>query len=124
MIAGIFYRYQIPLNLHLPPRPRHRPSFRPSVKASSYLQQQVHILFSLSYTYLIWLLLNFVGWMIYDFKGDYKGPKSKREVIADWVTSNDDVVRSLPVYVGGFSLLSVLVNRIFSGIALVADASR
>ncbi|KAL8106264.1 hypothetical protein AgCh_029884 [Apium graveolens] len=94
MEAGTLFRYHIPLNLYTTHRHRHRPSFRPpSVKAYSNLQ------------------------------GDYRGPKPAKELIADWVTSNDDVVRSLPVYVGGFSLLAVLFNRTFSGIALVADAS-
>ncbi|KAH9773567.1 protein COFACTOR ASSEMBLY OF COMPLEX C SUBUNIT B CCB4 [Citrus sinensis] len=37
--------------------------------------------------------------------------------------SNDDAVRSLPIYVGGASLLAVLFNRTVSGIAPVADAS-
>ncbi|KAG9131418.1 hypothetical protein Leryth_021092 [Lithospermum erythrorhizon] len=56
-------------------------------------------------------------------KGDYIVPKPKREWVADWVQRNDDVVRSLPIYVGGVSLLVVLINRAFSGIAPVADAS-
>ncbi|KAF9624686.1 hypothetical protein IFM89_012979 [Coptis chinensis] len=58
-----------------------------------------------------------------DFQKSYKGPKPKKEWIADWVTKNDDTVRSLPIYVGGFSLLAVLFNRTVSGIAPVADAS-
>lgn len=33
-------------------------------------------------------------------------------------------MRSLPIYVGGVSLLAVLFNRAVSGIAPVADASR
>ncbi|GMY26131.1 protein COFACTOR ASSEMBLY OF COMPLEX C SUBUNIT B CCB4, chloroplastic [Fagus crenata] len=53
----------------------------------------------------------------------YRGPKPKRDWIADWVSNNDDVVRSLPIYVGGVSLLAVLFNRTVSGIAPVADAS-
>lgn len=53
----------------------------------------------------------------------YKGPKPKRNLVADWVSNNDNVARSLPIYVGGFSLLAVLVNRAISGIAPVADAS-
>lgn len=57
-------------------------------------------------------------------QGDYRGPKPKREWVADWVSKNDDFVRSLPIYVGGFSLLAVLFNRSVSGIAPVADASR
>ncbi|XP_016572943.1 protein COFACTOR ASSEMBLY OF COMPLEX C SUBUNIT B CCB4, chloroplastic isoform X3 [Capsicum annuum] len=53
----------------------------------------------------------------------YKGPRPGRERIADWVSNNDDLVRSLPIYVGGLSLLAVLFNRTVSGIAPVADAS-
>lgn len=56
--------------------------------------------------------------------GGYKGPKPKRDRVADWVSNNDDTVRSLPIYVGATSLLAVLVNRAVSGIAPVADASR
>ncbi|TYH19554.1 hypothetical protein ES288_A05G360800v1 [Gossypium darwinii] len=56
-------------------------------------------------------------------RGSYKGPKPGRDWIADWVSKNDDAVRSLPIYVGGASLLAVLFNRAFSGIAPVADAS-
>ncbi|KAM7487367.1 hypothetical protein LguiB_024851 [Lonicera macranthoides] len=57
-------------------------------------------------------------------QGDYKGPRPKREWVADWVSKNDGTVRSLPIYVGGASLLAVLFNRTVSGVALVADASR
>lgn len=57
-------------------------------------------------------------------KGGYKGPRPKRELIADWVSKNDDIVRSIPIYVGGTSLFGVLFNRTISGIAPVADASR
>ncbi|KAK4373216.1 hypothetical protein RND71_008600 [Anisodus tanguticus] len=53
----------------------------------------------------------------------YRGPKPRKEWIADWVSNNDDLVRSVPIYVGGFSLLAVLFNRTVSGIAPVADAS-
>ncbi|PIN18034.1 hypothetical protein CDL12_09290 [Handroanthus impetiginosus] len=56
-------------------------------------------------------------------EGRYLGPKPKREWVADWVSKNDDLVRSLPIYVGGVSLLAVLFNRTVSGIAPVADAS-
>ncbi|KAK9276171.1 hypothetical protein L1049_005702 [Liquidambar formosana] len=56
-------------------------------------------------------------------EGRYRGPKPKRDWVADWVSNNDDTVRSLPIYVGGVSLLAVLVNRSVSGIAPVADAS-
>ncbi|TMX05161.1 hypothetical protein EJD97_002022, partial [Solanum chilense] len=53
----------------------------------------------------------------------YRGMKPRREWIADWVSNNDDLVRSMPIYVGGLSLLAVLFNRTLSGIAPVADAS-
>ncbi|KAK6931151.1 Cofactor assembly of complex C subunit B, CCB2/CCB4 [Dillenia turbinata] len=53
---------------------------------------------------------------------NYRGPKPKKDWVADWVSINDDVVRSLPIYVGGVSLLAVLFNRTISGIAPVADA--
>ncbi|GMN41712.1 hypothetical protein TIFTF001_010942 [Ficus carica] len=54
----------------------------------------------------------------------YRGPKPTKAWVADWVSKNDDLVRSLPIYVGGVSLLAVLFNRTVSGIAPVADASR
>ncbi|GLT74255.1 hypothetical protein SLA2020_460610 [Shorea laevis] len=53
----------------------------------------------------------------------YSGPKPTRDWIADWVSKNDDAVRSVPIYAGGVSLLAVLFNRTVSGIAPVADAS-
>ncbi|XWS34898.1 hypothetical protein CRYUN_Cryun21dG0076400 [Craigia yunnanensis] len=56
-------------------------------------------------------------------QGSYKGPKPTRDWIADWVSRNDAAVRSLPIYVGGASLLAVLFNRAVSGISPVADAS-
>ncbi|KAJ7943564.1 Protein COFACTOR ASSEMBLY OF COMPLEX C SUBUNIT B CCB4 chloroplastic [Quillaja saponaria] len=56
-------------------------------------------------------------------EGIYRGPKPKRDWVADWVSNNDDTVRSLPIYVGGASLLAVLFNRSISGISPVADAS-
>ncbi|KAL0304958.1 UNVERIFIED_CONTAM: protein COFACTOR ASSEMBLY OF COMPLEX C SUBUNIT B CCB4, chloroplastic [Sesamum calycinum] len=56
-------------------------------------------------------------------RGGYQGPRPKREWVADWVSKNDDFVRSLPIYVGGASLFAVLFNRTVSGIAPVADAS-
>ncbi|KNA15831.1 hypothetical protein SOVF_094640 isoform B [Spinacia oleracea] len=52
----------------------------------------------------------------------YKGPKPSRNLVADWVSNNDSAARSLPIYVGGFSLFAVLFNRAVSGIAPVADA--
>ncbi|XP_042056044.1 protein COFACTOR ASSEMBLY OF COMPLEX C SUBUNIT B CCB4, chloroplastic-like [Salvia splendens] len=45
------------------------------------------------------------------------------DLLAEWVSKNDDFVRSLPIYVGGASLAAVLLNRAVSGIAPVADAS-
>lgn len=56
-------------------------------------------------------------------RGSYKGPKPSRDWIAEWVSKNEAAARSLPVYVGGASLLAVLSNRAVSGIASVADAS-
>ncbi|KAK1555931.1 hypothetical protein Q3G72_033546 [Acer saccharum] len=56
-------------------------------------------------------------------KRGYRGPKPTKDWVADWVRNNDDAVRSLPIYVGGASLLAVLFNRTVSGIAPVADAS-
>ncbi|CAM8956182.1 unnamed protein product [Rhodiola kirilowii] len=58
-----------------------------------------------------------------ELQASYRGPKPKKEWIAEWVSNNDDAVRSLPIYVGGGSLLAVLVNRTVSGIAPVVDAS-
>ncbi|XP_068650233.1 protein COFACTOR ASSEMBLY OF COMPLEX C SUBUNIT B CCB4, chloroplastic isoform X2 [Aristolochia californica] len=55
--------------------------------------------------------------------GTYKGPRPNRELVADWVSKNDDTVRRLPIVVGGVSLLAVLLNRSISGIAPVSDAS-
>ncbi|XP_027360783.1 protein COFACTOR ASSEMBLY OF COMPLEX C SUBUNIT B CCB4, chloroplastic isoform X2 [Abrus precatorius] len=52
----------------------------------------------------------------------YRGPKPKRDFLADWVSQNDDAVRTLPIYVGSASLFAVLFNRALSGIAPVADA--
>ncbi|EOY00279.1 Cofactor assembly of complex C [Theobroma cacao] len=56
-------------------------------------------------------------------RGSDKGPKPSRDWIAHWVSKKDEAVRSLPIYVGGASLLTVLFNRAVSGIAPVADAS-
>ncbi|XP_072996050.1 protein COFACTOR ASSEMBLY OF COMPLEX C SUBUNIT B CCB4, chloroplastic isoform X2 [Typha latifolia] len=57
-------------------------------------------------------------------RGMYRGPKPRRDLVEEWVSGNDGLVRSLPIFAGGVSLLAVLVNRAFSGIAPVADASR
>ncbi|KAH7688452.1 hypothetical protein IHE45_03G034800 [Dioscorea alata] len=59
-----------------------------------------------------------------DAVGSYKTPKPQRDLLHEWVSENDDFVRVLPIYVGGFSLLAVLLNRSFSNIPPVADASR
>ncbi|KAF7829406.1 protein COFACTOR ASSEMBLY OF COMPLEX C SUBUNIT B CCB4, chloroplastic [Senna tora] len=61
--------------------------------------------------------------LITNSKPNYRGPKPKRDWVADWVSQNDDAVRTLPIYVGAVSLLAVLLNRALSGIAPVADAS-
>ncbi|GAB2220539.1 hypothetical protein Droror1_Dr00008199 [Drosera rotundifolia] len=50
------------------------------------------------------------------------GLKPRRNPVADWVKENDDTIRSLPIFVGGFGLVVVLVNRAVSGIAPIADA--
>ncbi|XP_039120617.1 protein COFACTOR ASSEMBLY OF COMPLEX C SUBUNIT B CCB4, chloroplastic isoform X1 [Dioscorea cayenensis subsp. rotundata] len=55
--------------------------------------------------------------------GSYKTPKPQRDLLREWVWENDGFVRVLPIYVGGFSLLVVLLNRSFSNIPPVADAS-
>ncbi|XP_039119204.1 protein COFACTOR ASSEMBLY OF COMPLEX C SUBUNIT B CCB4, chloroplastic-like isoform X4 [Dioscorea cayenensis subsp. rotundata] len=55
--------------------------------------------------------------------GSYKTPKPQRDLLREWVSENDGFVRVLPIYVGGFSLLAVLLNRSFSDIPPVADAS-
>ncbi|KAG8066477.1 hypothetical protein GUJ93_ZPchr0004g38561 [Zizania palustris] len=49
--------------------------------------------------------------------------RPRQEWVGDWVRSNDTFVRSLPILVGGASLLAALLNRTVSGIAAVADAS-
>ncbi|CAO2044010.1 unnamed protein product [Urochloa humidicola] len=49
--------------------------------------------------------------------------RPRQEWVEDWVRSNDTLVRSLPILVGGSSLVAVLLNRAVSGIAAVADAS-
>ncbi|KAK4263324.1 hypothetical protein QN277_028754 [Acacia crassicarpa] len=56
-------------------------------------------------------------------KPNYRVPKPKRDWIADWVSQNDDTVRTLPIYFGAASLLIVLFNRALYGIAPVSDAS-
>ncbi|PWA89308.1 cofactor assembly of complex C subunit B, CCB2/CCB4 [Artemisia annua] len=93
MEAGSFVR-SIPLLKHHHLPPSHRP-FRHYVRVSANLQE----------------------------RGSYKGGIKTRELISEWVSNNDDSVRSLPIYVGGISLLGVLFNRTLSGIAPVADAS-
>ncbi|PWA89310.1 cofactor assembly of complex C subunit B, CCB2/CCB4 [Artemisia annua] len=93
MEAGSFVR-SIPLLKHHHLPPSHR-SFRQYVRVSANLQE----------------------------RGSYKGGIKTRELISEWVSNNDDSVRSLPIYVGGISLLGVLFNRTLSGIAPVADAS-
>ncbi|XP_031491599.1 protein COFACTOR ASSEMBLY OF COMPLEX C SUBUNIT B CCB4, chloroplastic [Nymphaea colorata] len=56
-------------------------------------------------------------------QGGYRGPVPKKDWIVEWVLSNGDAVRSLPIYVGGFSLVAVLLNRTASLVAPVIDAS-
>ncbi|KAL2653180.1 hypothetical protein R1flu_021308 [Riccia fluitans] len=40
-----------------------------------------------------------------------------------WIVENAEMVRSFPLFVGGASFAAVLLNRAFSGIASIADAS-
>lgn len=56
-------------------------------------------------------------------EGRYTGPQPKQDRVSDWVFKNDEAVRTLPIYVGGLSLLAVLLNRAITGVAPVADAS-
>ncbi|XP_058077345.1 protein COFACTOR ASSEMBLY OF COMPLEX C SUBUNIT B CCB4, chloroplastic isoform X2 [Magnolia sinica] len=56
-------------------------------------------------------------------KSIYRGPKPRRDLVTEWVSNNDNAVRRWPIYVGGLSLLAVLLNRTISGVAPVADAS-
>ncbi|PKA61334.1 hypothetical protein AXF42_Ash006231 [Apostasia shenzhenica] len=53
----------------------------------------------------------------------FKGSRPRRNPVADWVSGNDAVARSIPIFTGGISLLAVLVNRAISGVSPVADAS-
>ncbi|XP_020573590.1 protein COFACTOR ASSEMBLY OF COMPLEX C SUBUNIT B CCB4, chloroplastic [Phalaenopsis equestris] len=55
--------------------------------------------------------------------GAFKVPMPRRNPIAEWVFGNDGVARIVPIFTGGTSLILVLLNRTFSGIAPVADAS-
>ena len=41
----------------------------------------------------------------------------------DFFKANDALVRSAPVYAGGVGIVSLLLNRVLSGGALVTDAS-
>ncbi|CAI9092793.1 OLC1v1028126C1 [Oldenlandia corymbosa var. corymbosa] len=104
MEAGKLFR---PIPLELNPRKRHH---SPSPKLIRHFSS-----YSRSLTVSVTASLN--------SQEDYQGPKPKKEWVADWVSKNDDVVRSLPIYVGGLSLVAVLFNRAISGIAPVADAS-
>ncbi|KAJ7953707.1 Protein COFACTOR ASSEMBLY OF COMPLEX C SUBUNIT B CCB4 chloroplastic [Quillaja saponaria] len=100
MEAGILFRSFIPWNPKLSLR-RFHPIFPRLLKASSSSSSSSSP----------------------NSKGSYRGPKPKRDWVADWISNNDDTVRSLPIYVGGISLLAVLFNRAISGISPVADAS-
>lgn len=68
-------------------------------------------------------LSHFILFYVYCAKKKRK-MKPKRDWAADWISNNDDTVRGFPIFVGGASLLAVLVNRAVTGIAPVADASR
>eukprot|EP01018_Ginkgo_biloba_P002755 Gb_38027 [translate_table: standard] len=58
-------------------------------------------------------------------RGEYKyrGPRPRRELLEEWISNNDEVIRTSPIYVGCFSLAAVLLNRTLSGVSPVADAS-
>lgn len=126
MEVGTFFS-PVSLSPHIRPSRRSFQSFSyPSIRYSLDLQVKLlplyYPLFSISQS----LYKYFFSQLSLQQKknGSYKGPKPKRDWLGDWVSRNDDAVRSLPIYVGGFSLLAVLFNRTVSGIAPVADAGR
>jgi hypothetical protein len=49
--------------------------------------------------------------------------ESTDEFDSDWVKTNEDQVRASPLVVGGVSVALLLLNRLLSGVAPVADAS-
>ncbi|KAJ9554374.1 hypothetical protein OSB04_018419 [Centaurea solstitialis] len=111
MEAGNLLR-SVPLNPHI--SSGHRlPNFRQFVRVSNNLQVYLSI----------YIYLSLIEASIGRSKGGYRGGRPKRELISEWISNNDDSVRSLPIYVGGISLFAVLFNRTVSGIAPVADAS-
>ncbi|KAH0942886.1 hypothetical protein HID58_002523 [Brassica napus] len=107
--------------IQIPKNPNRRSSSRPPrfIRASS--SQVILLPFAVS----LFLSLSFLssGFGGQQEPKSYRGPKPSKNLVADFVSRNDDSVRSLPIYVGGASLLAVLFNRAVSGIAPVADAS-
>ncbi|XP_044490028.1 protein COFACTOR ASSEMBLY OF COMPLEX C SUBUNIT B CCB4, chloroplastic-like [Mangifera indica] len=95
MEAGIIFYTTVPWNLKRS-FPRNNRDFPRFIRASANLQSQ---------------------------KKSYQGPKPSKDWAADCSTNNDDIIRSLPIYVRGVSLLAVLFNGTVSDIAPVADAS-
>lgn len=129
-IGCLFSRRSLSAFPILPPRSRRRPfqspSLVPLMMSSSPSSAQVkltHISFSVG-THLFFPLPDGGFGDRSGGKEAYKGPRPRRDLVGDWVSNNNGLVRSLPIYVGGLSLLVVLLNRAFSGIALVTDASR
>lgn len=53
----------------------------------------------------------------------YRGPTPKKDLVQEWISKNDNVIRTSPIYVGCLSLAAVLLNRTVSGISPIADAS-
>ncbi|CAF2075538.1 unnamed protein product [Brassica napus] len=115
--ARFINQIQIPKN---PNRRFSRPplDFPRFIRASSSSTSQVRLL-----PFAVSLSLLSSGFGGQQEPKSYRGPKPSKNLVADFVSRNDDSVRSLPIYVGGASLLAVLFNRAVSGIAPVADAS-
>lgn len=53
----------------------------------------------------------------------YKGRTPKKDLVQEWISKNDNVIRTSPIYVGCLSLAAVILNRSLSGISPIADAS-
>ncbi|KAJ7542674.1 hypothetical protein O6H91_09G006300 [Diphasiastrum complanatum] len=45
------------------------------------------------------------------------------EALDIWIPQNDQLIRNVPLFLGGSSIIAVLLNRTVSGISFVADAS-
>lgn len=127
MEAGIIFYTTVPWNLKRS-FPRNNRDFPRFIRASANLQSQVHksitshfLFFDSAENFII--NAQFFIWF-FEQKKSYQGPKPSKDWAADCSTNNDDIIRSLPIYVRGVSLLAVLFNGTVSDIAPVADASR